>query len=306
MEIVKMREFKCPTAIIWGYGNTYNLNLNLIKYQEIQNNLKVIGITGKDIYHQTIDGYSCVHISDLPLIEFDYLIVSAQGYFDEICETAMKIGIDQSKFINVQVFSIPNFNFVNYVRLVESHVSIIANNCWGGGVYHLLKMQFQSPFINMFVRDRDYIKLLKDIKLLCRKKIEFVEWNYSVELKRQFPVYRLDDIILHFNHYISREEVEFKWYERINRINWNNLFVMMFTEDISIARQFDELDFEKKICFVPFNCNLKSTRTLKKPNADMKFWEVVNGVPWNRLVDYNVIDLLCGIGEKYDRLYFSE
>ena len=117
---------------------------------------------------------------------------------------------------------------------------------------------------------------------------------------------RVDDIILHFNHYISREEVEFKWYERINRINWNNLFVMMFTEDISIARQFDELDFEKKICFVPFNCNLKSTRTLKKPNADMKFWEVVNGVPWNRLVDYNVIDLLCGIGEKYDRLYFSE
>lgn len=301
-----MRDFTCPTAIIWGYGNTYNLSLNLIKYQEMQNNIKIIGVTGRGIYHQFIDGYPCVHTDDLLALDFDYLIISAKDYYDEIYEMAASFGIEQNKLIDVQVFSIPNFNFFNYVRLVESHISIIANNCWGGGIYHLLRMQFQSPFINMFVKDKDYIKLLKNIRLLCNKKIEFTEWNDSDELKRQFPVYQLDNIRLYFNHYISREEVEFKWYERVERINWNNLFIMMFTEDINVAQQFDELDFERKVCFVPFECGLESAYTLKKPNENMEFWEVVNGIAWNRLIDYNVIDMLCGIGKKHDRLCFSK
>lgn len=301
-----MKEVKCPTAIIWGYGITYNLNLNLIKYQEIQNNIKIVGITGKEIYHQSIDRYPCIHIDDLRLIDFDYLIIAAKAYYEEICGTAKDLGIEQNRIIDIQVFSIPNFNFVNYIGLIESHISIIANNCWGGGVYHLLRTQFQSPFINMYLKDKDYINLLKNLKVLDERKIEFMEWNYSADLKRDFPVYRLDNILLYFNHYVSREEVESKWYERVKRINWDNLFIMMFTEDMKIAQQFEELDFEKKVCFVPFASSLKSACTLKKPDADMKFWEVVNGVPWNRLVDYNVIDMLCCTDKKCDRVCFSK
>ncbi len=297
-----MQEFMCPTAVIWGYGKTYNQNLNLIKYQEIRNLIKIVGITGKDIYHTYIDGYPCIPITDLRDTEFDYLIISAQGYYSKICEEAVELGIERNSIIDIQVFNIPNFNFLNYIKLVKSHISIIANNCWGGVTYHLLRMQFLSPFINMFVRDKDYIKLLKDLKIL-QEKIEFIGWNCSSELEREYPIYNLGrDISLHFNHYVSQEEVEFKWYERLKRINWNNLFVMMWTEDVNIAQQFDELDYEKKICFVPFNCNLKSAYTLANPNGDIKFWEVVNGVPLNRIIDYNVIDMLCGIGRKHDRL----
>ena len=61
--------------------------------------------------------------------------------------------------------------------------------------------------------------------------------------------YRLccsNDVELHFNHYVSMEEAERKWNDRLGRLNWNNLFIMMFTEDYQAAEHFDSLSYDKK------------------------------------------------------------
>lgn len=295
-----MNTFGVPTAVIWGYGKTYNQNLNLVKYQEIQNHIKIVGITGENIYHKSIDGYPVVSIWELDMVNFDYLVIAAEKYYREICEEATKLGIERNTIIDIRAFGIPNFDFRKYIKLIEPRISIIANNCWGGVVYHLLRMQFQSPFINMFVTDKDYIKLLKNLPLLKEEKIEFEKWNWQPEFKKEYPVYKLGDLRLYFNHYFSKEEAEMKWYERLKRINWDNLFIMMYTEDISIAKQFDKLDFKRKVCFVPFECDLKSTYTPTKPNESTEFWKVVTAVPQNQLIDYNVIDMLLGGAEKYE------
>ena len=38
----------------------------------------------------------------------------------------------------------------------------------------------------------------------------------------------LDDIEIHFNHYISFEEAKNKWDERKRRINYDNIYIVMY------------------------------------------------------------------------------
>lgn len=54
-----------------------------------------------------------------------------------------------------------NLNKKNQKRLKNDNFSILASNCIGGVLYHELGMPFLSPFINMYVEPRDFIKFLK-------------------------------------------------------------------------------------------------------------------------------------------------
>ena len=47
--------------------------------------------------------------------------------------------------------------------LQSSKISVIAINCWGGLISHTLGLEFRSPFVNMFLEEQDYLKLLSDL-----------------------------------------------------------------------------------------------------------------------------------------------
>mgnify|MGYP002241443975 FL=1 len=44
-----------------------------------------------------------------------------------------------------------NINKKNRKRLYNMKPTIIASNCTGGFIYHWLGLQFQSPFINLYM-----------------------------------------------------------------------------------------------------------------------------------------------------------
>lgn len=44
---------------------------------------------------------------------------------------------------------------------------------------------------------------------------------------------RLDDIQVHFLHYKTEEEAAVKWYERVERIDYDNIYVIMSDQDLS-------------------------------------------------------------------------
>ena len=186
-------------------------------------------------------------------------------------------------------------NFEEYMKLRKSNISIIANNCWGGLAYHQLGMEFLSPFVNMFVKDEDYLKLLNDLRGYLDAELHFHKFAYENVLQREYPVCLLNDIELHFNHYVIMQEVEEKWNKRVKRINWDNIFVMMFTEEESVAVRFDKLPYENKICFVPFESKHESVYTLKLAEKLMPgkpFYKLVNGIIEGTFSDYNLIELL--------------
>lgn len=61
-----------------------------------------------------------------------------------------------------------------------------------------------------------------------------------------------EKIKVYFMHYKSFEEAKNKWYERVERINYNNLFFMMTDRDNCTEeeiRKFQNLPYNNKVLF---------------------------------------------------------
>ena len=148
----------------------------------------------------------------------------------------------------VNKFLRERINFKNRQRLKNKEVSLIANNCNGGFMCHDLHMQFRSPFVNLWLKPKDFLKYLKNIEHYMNSELTFIK-----EEGIDYPVGLLDDVKIYFMHYENEEIAREKWNERTKRIDFNNLFVLFndgagcTDEDL---KEFDELPYKNKIAFV--------------------------------------------------------
>lgn len=291
---------KVYKILLYGLGSDYNHNINNIKYQEMLGTIRVVGVTDMQSTYPCLDGYPYVKTEELKKLDIDYIVVTTRRYYKEIRTKLLGGGIEGKRIIPVSVFRIPNFDFNAYVELLNSKVSIIAQNCWGGHTYHSLRMQFLSPFINMSISDENFIKLLKNLRGYLEEEISFLEYKYVPRMMKSAPVAMLGDISICFNHYDTYEEGEKKWYERLKRINWDNLFIMMYTDSRKTVEEFDKLPFKKKICFVPFRSECLSAHTVIM-NNNKELWEIVNGTAKEQYADYDAIHLLLSGQVNHDR-----
>ncbi|MBR1728920.1 MAG: DUF1919 domain-containing protein [Selenomonadaceae bacterium] len=170
-------------------------------------------------------------------------------------------------------------------------MTIFANLCWAGFAYHDYGLPFLSPFIDMFVRDDDYIKFLQSPEKYIKAKPTFKKMIPDPGIPSiEYPILTLKDIELHMEHYKTPAEAIKKWNDRKKRINWYDLLVMMYTEREDILDKFDQLPYGKKICFVPFKTN--------KPSAFYLPPEIVRGRRFSDAVNdtargpYEIYDLL--------------
>lgn len=118
-------------------------------------------------------------------------------------------------------------------NLKNSDFSLIANNCNGAFMCHDLGLRFNSPFVNLWLPAKDYIKLLGDLEGYLSSELEFVK-DETVS----YPVGKLRDVTIYFQHYKTEEEARQKWAQRLSRLNMDNLFVLM-TETVDCT--YDEL-----------------------------------------------------------------
>lgn len=165
----------------------------------------------------------------------------------------------------------------------------------GGVTYHTLGMEFLSPFINLYLKEQDYLKFLNNMKYYINCSLKFVRWEYNNSYKKNFPVCALDDVELFFNHYFSFDEAERSWYRRCLKINWDNLFVMMYTDNKDSLACFDRLKIDKKVCFIPFASDLNSADSIifsSKEIEKKELWEIVNGLATSLYYSYDIFDLL--------------
>lgn len=110
-------------------------------------------------------------------------------------------------------------------ELKNDNFSIICSNCIGGIIYNRLGKKFMSPTINLWMYQYDYIKFVTNLKYYIGLKLEFIESKYN------YPVAKLDDIKIYFNHYRTNEEANESWEKRKKRINYDNLFLIMYDKD---------------------------------------------------------------------------
>lgn len=74
-------------------------------------------------------------------------------------------------------------NLKNRLRLRNESPSIICSQCTGGFIYHWLKLQFRSPFINLWLDNESFVTLLEN----CGK-VDFSEIQEFREHEKPYPV----------------------------------------------------------------------------------------------------------------------
>ena len=285
-------------CVIWGTEVAYEKYINLIHYQELIDSIKIVGVTSNSTIYRQIDGYKFIEKDKLNNYDFDAIIITADLKFLEIIDEIVSRGLDKT-IIRADVLGLPNFDIRKYIKLYANTPTIFSNNCWAGFMYHRLGLQFKSPTINMIISDIDYIKFLKKPQEYLAKEIVLEHYNYSEYEKINYPVCSCGDIMIHFVHYTSFDNAVKCWNNRKQRIDWENLFVMMYTEDEEVARQFSVLPYEKKVCFVPFETKDDSLFFINYRNKNemrkLTFSEIVNGIAIGNYKYYNVLDFLADL-----------
>ena len=146
------------------------------------------------------------------------------------------------KEIVLKVNPIPRLYRKKHVRkLNNSDFTIFSSNCMGGIISHLLNKQFLSPTVNLRMDSKSFIKFVSNIHYYLSLPINIID-----NTDYPFPVGKLDDVVILFNHYRTEEEALNKWEARKKRINWNNVFIL--TNDLDGVTKEDILSLKNIPC----------------------------------------------------------
>lgn len=231
---------------------------------------------------------------DLRSLDYDIIIVSGQdSSMTPVLNEAFALGLDIDKIVLDRTVCIPGFSMERYKKLRRSKISIVSQNCWGGLIYHSFGLQFLSPTINLYIHERDFLKLLDDLKLYFDAELRFYSTGIDESTQNEYPILSLGNSKLHMMHYDNEQSARRKWEDRRLRINWYNLLIMMYTENPRILAAFDRLPFAKKVCFVPFESDADCAfyippELVRKRN----FFEAVNEVASNKIFCFDLWDML--------------
>jgi uncharacterized protein (DUF1919 family) len=142
-------------------------------------------------------------------------------------------------------------------QLKNKTFTIISSNCWGSTVYEDVGIQYLTPTVGLFFYAPCYIKFLKNLEFFLSLDLQFIEKSKYEEAnilraKKWYPLGILDGVEIHFLHYKTEADAKKKWIRRINRINFDNLFISFTDRDrcsVENIYEFDTLPFKNKVCF---------------------------------------------------------
>lgn len=228
-------------------------------------------------------------------------------------------------------------------KVKNKNFTIISDDGWGGEVYKAFNLQPLSPFIGIKIYNDDFLELISNLKYYVACSLKFKDVLESKHIKnhkytfgKTYPMAILGDKVeLHFINYDSADDATKKWTERVERINWNNLFVKM---DVSREPDFyntviayNKIEhFSNKVCFldafrerdIAENFQLKNAVTLINnwnPESDLLFlssldsfdligWLNRNAYTIDKPTRADIIDSKCNIDEynllRYDDHFF--
>lgn len=283
---------------IWGTGIEYNKHLTLIQYYESKQEISVKVVFSDDKEISThVDGFFVCSKKEIPNYNFDYCLVAISN-FKSVFWEAVELGIPIEKLIPISVLSIPYFNFETYIQIKESKITIMSRNCWAGLCYHRLGLPFLSPTINLFFEDKDFNKFMKDLDDYLSCPLSFVENRYGEKVGREYPVGRLGDIYIHFNHYSDFEEAKLSWERRKALVNKENILVVSSTTSMEETIEFESLPYDKKLIFVPNKLGRKNSICFpvnyESEKDGMTIGMYTNGIANGQLCAFDIFALLQG------------
>lgn len=114
-------------------------------------------------------------------------------------------------------------------KLKNSDFTIICNTCMGGVIYKRCGMKYLTPTIGLAINELDIIKFALNLKYYLNLPLVFQDNDKIVG--------KLDDVLIYFWHYKTKEEAENAWNRRKKRINFDNLYLIIrLYNDVSISQ----------------------------------------------------------------------
>ncbi len=133
---------------------------------------------------------------------------------------------------------------------------IISNNCWGAEVYQRLGVQYNTPFVGLFVCGPDYVKMLNNLEHYLKAGLKFKRSTNFFDTLPDYPIGDLDGIEIHFVHYTNEAEAREKWTRRAARMlqekDRSKYFLKICDRDFAdedVIKAFHKLPYPNKISF---------------------------------------------------------
>jgi uncharacterized protein (DUF1919 family) len=138
-------------------------------------------------------------------------------------------------------------------KVKNRHFTIVSDNDWGKKVYDDLGMEYQSPFIGMYIFAPDYIELVSNFEHYMKSPLKFTLHSKYDGIKEIYPIGLLDHKVeIHFYSYKYKQTALEDWNERVKRINWEQLF-FKFSDQYQCRAEcietFNQLPLKNKVCF---------------------------------------------------------
>ena len=144
----------------------------------------------------------------------------------------------------------------------NTNFTIVSNNCWGAHIYQALKMEYQTPFVGLFILPKSYLTLLRRFDYFIGSELSFTSQSAEASVNRwreraglNYPIGLLgEQVEIHFQHYGSRSEAQSKWQRRCQRISPDPARRFFKFDDRERAtaddiREFCTLPLANTVCF---------------------------------------------------------
>ena len=147
--------------------------------------------------------------------------------------------------------------FLDRLHLKNKSFTLFSNDCWGAEVYKYFGLPFNTPFIGLMLSAPCYLKLLANPKYYLSQPLCFQEQSFYADIdklrldwKHYVPIATIGgDVEIQFLHYHSEEEAREKWARRVERINWDNIFLKFDGSKgwatPTLVQEFDQLPYPK-------------------------------------------------------------
>lgn len=176
-------------VLIVGSGQKFQCCVETLHERENRGEIKIVAITDENVYASRAFYWPFWRLEDLVGIPIHCVVVAVDGDAKPTLSKLYKFGIGDDYIIPWQALFLPGFSFQRYLKLKKSHISIIANMCWGGVTYHYFYLPFYSPFINMFLWRNEYLEMLKNLKETLASPLKYERDDFEQNMKREFPVF---------------------------------------------------------------------------------------------------------------------
>src|SRR5690242_17800928 len=93
--------------------------------------------------------------------------------------------------------------------------AIVSNNCWGSNLYQERQLQYNAPFVGLWLFPADYLRLLQNFRECVIRPLDFYR---GPDRPGDYPVGMLGDVQVNFMHYKTEQDAREKWERRVARL----------------------------------------------------------------------------------------